>query len=533
MADRYPTAARDTVVAALLADPAARVVAISETGLIVPMPAEVPVREGGLVTGASSLLELVDPDDILAVIDAWSEARERGAVSVQVRSVHDAAAITVHAVDARHAYGVFLGFLVGFRDAAVDAEAPRGADALRPRVCIVRKDELARITAVDETAARLLGWTDAELGQRSLELTHPDDQQRAIANWMDLLASPGGARRTRLRQRHADGSWMWFEITNRNLLAHPDHRCVLSEMVDIGEEMAATEALRLSDQLMRRLTESLPVGILQMGVDGHCIYRNERLAAVVGTQVDDLQDLLRVVVDPERVRDVLRTVRDSGADGEIEVEVTGAGGFRRRLHLSVRGLLSDDGTVSGGIMCVSDVTEAADLREQLAYKATHDQLTGCLQRSATLDRLEQTLAALPADDASVAVLFIDLDGFKQVNDQHGHAAGDAMLREVGRRLLADVDAQGAVGRFGGDEFVVLRADLPSAAAADRAAVELAEKLQTPFEHQGLTLVPHASVGASWTDQRDSADPLVARADASMYRRKRSRPDRRPRLLPDA
>ncbi|MGN6300107.1 MAG: diguanylate cyclase domain-containing protein [Angustibacter sp.] len=529
--ERYSDAQRDTVVDALLADPAARVVAVNANGLIVPLPPDVPALEEAPITGAASVLELVDPDDIVTVIDLWHEVREAGAASTRVGLLNDPATkITMHGIDTRARFGVLLAFLVGYREAAPDA-TDRAHDVLRPRLCVVRKDELATLLEVDETVTRLLGWTPAEYeGVRTLELIHPDDRQRAIANWMDLLQHPGGARRTRLRHRHHDGSWLWFEVTNRNLLAHPDYGCVLAEMVDIAEEMAVTQALQASDQLLRRLTEALPVGILQLDATGTTVYRNERLASVVGRDLTSVFDLYEVMADPETLRQRLRAVRDERADADVETEITGPEGFRRRIGISVRGLHSDDGECTGAILTVSDVTDAARLREQLAHKATHDGLTECLLRGAVIDRLDAMLAALPeiADDAggrTVSVLFIDLDGFKDVNDRYGHAAGDAMLCEVGRRLLADAGTA-AVGRFGGDEFVVLRDDLPDAEAATAAARAIGEKLAVPFEHAGTSLVPRASVGAAWTDVREAADPLVARADADMYRTKRARRGRR-------
>jgi len=116
----------------------------------------------------------------------------------------------------------------------------------------------------------LLGWTPAELsGRRSLDLVHPDDHERAIASWMDMLSTPpGAARRVRLRHLHKNGQAVWFEITNHNHLADADRPGVIAEMLDISDEMAAQEAVRAAEQLMRRLTETLPLGILQ--IDAHC-----------------------------------------------------------------------------------------------------------------------------------------------------------------------------------------------------------------------------------------------------------------------
>jgi PAS domain S-box-containing protein len=105
----------------------------------------------------------------------------------------------------------------------------------------------------------ILGWSREEMvGHRSLEVIHPEDRPRAVANWMDTRSAPGAGRRVRLRHLHRNGSWQWFEFTNHNLLGDPKHGCVVAEMVDISDEMAALEALRANERLLRRLAETLP-----------------------------------------------------------------------------------------------------------------------------------------------------------------------------------------------------------------------------------------------------------------------------------
>ncbi len=144
--------------------------------------------------------------------------------------------------------------------------------------------------------------------------------------------------------------------------------------------------------------------------------------------------------------------------------------------MSLRALTHEDGEVSGAIACLVDVSDSIAMREELRRRATHDELTGCLNRAAITRALEQSI-----DDAEPgeqrALLFIDLDGFKEVNDEHGHAAGDELLRVPSRAICARASAPGdLVGRLGGDEFLVLcpGMDEPTARRlADRLAVSAA------------------------------------------------------------
>jgi diguanylate cyclase (GGDEF)-like protein/PAS domain S-box-containing protein len=505
-------------------DPPVRVVALAETGLCVPMPPAVPLRGHLVSVRRISALELVCPDDVVPVIHAWDEAGRRGAASVTVHLLEaPGTEVALHFVDARHRWGVFLRFLVGAVQPTATSDT--SSDLLRPRVGVIIKDQVANVISCDDALTRMLGWAERDItGMRSLDLVHPDDHAAAIAIWMDMLSNAGASRRVRLRHLRADGGWHWVEVTNENLIDHPDHGHVRAEVVDISEEMAATEALRTGELLLRQLTDALPVGIAQLDDTGTVIFRNDRLAAVLGRTIRTAEDLLGCVTDQTELTAALAAVR-SGADLDLEVDVlTEEGG--RHLAVTVRGLVSDTGAATGVLLCLSDVTEATLLREQLAQQARIDGLTGCFRRSAAIDHIDWLLTSPDRPAGSVTVLFVDLDGFKGVNDRHGHAAGDTLLREVGRRLRQDAGPRDVVGRLGGDEFVVVMPDLASAEDAEDAGMRLTELLLTPVEVGGHMVVPHASVGTAWTTKHVDADTLVAHADAQMYRAKRSRPDRR-------
>ncbi len=170
---------------------------------------------------------------------------------------------------------------------------------------------------------------------------------------------------------------------------------------------------------------------------------------------------------------------------------------------------------------VDDVTEAVGIERTLRSQATLDALTGVLHRSG----LERTWETLPA--APYAVTFIDLDGFKQVNDVHGHDAGDRVLAAVGQRLQRAVRPIDLVCRYGGDEFVVVFTALQSvddaAELADRVRAEVEGPL--PLGVRGLRWDVRASVGTALGNAGEPFAAVVSRADASMYREKRQRSPR--------
>ena len=508
----------DTVLTSLLAqEPPALVTAIGENGLFVPMPTSVPLRGHVVIEGVSSALELVVPDEMADVIDCWQIARTVGAARIRVHPATDPGLETVmHFVDVTAAYGVYLGFVFGFPDVVPGQTQPD--NPLRPRYGIMEKSDLSMILSCDESMQRMLGWdADGLVGRRSLDFIHPEDHQRAIANWIDLLNNPGAARRVRLRHQRAEGGWLWLEVTNHNLLEDPVRHCVLAELVDISEEMAATEALRAGEELLRTLTEALPVGVVRLGPDGHIVYRNDRAESVMGCHLPAGEAFVTPVSNP-RLVDAVNATLGQGCAEDLELADSLRDGAVRRTHVSLRALGGGDGEITGAIACLSDVTDAAELRDELAHLVTYDSLTGCLSRRAVLEQLD----ALTATGAPVTVLFVDLDGFKEVNDRHGHAAGDALLRHVGACLQAGLTPGEIVGRLGGDEFLIATTrpnnDSDVAAIADATAKSVGQ----PLLFAGLHLTARASIGAARSTGVTDADILVAAADAVMYRTKTER-----------
>jgi diguanylate cyclase len=162
---------------------------------------------------------------------------------------------------------------------------------------------------------------------------------------------------------------------------------------------------------------------------------------------------------------------------------------------------------------------------QLAHRALHDQLTGLPNRTLFLDRLQQALGQFEREPLSIAVLFLDLNGFKSVNDGYGHAAGDLILQAVGRRLLGSVRPGDTAARFGGDEFTVLSVSGATGRAQDATglAARLAADISVPFQIEANEIALTASIGVAVAHGSvPDAETVVADADEAMYRAKRQK-----------
>jgi diguanylate cyclase (GGDEF)-like protein len=157
----------------------------------------------------------------------------------------------------------------------------------------------------------------------------------------------------------------------------------------------------------------------------------------------------------------------------------------------------------------------------LSHRALHDPLTGLPNRLLFLDRATYAIAQSEREKAVIAVFFMDLDGFKAINDTLGHSAGDALLRGVASRLLAWVRPGDVVSRFGGDEFVALVRDVQGVGVAVRIAERLAEAVREPLTLEGEQVSVNPSIGIALASERDKPEELIERADRAMYLAKRS------------
>jgi diguanylate cyclase (GGDEF)-like protein/PAS domain S-box-containing protein len=519
----------DTVLRSLLGlYPDAPVIALKADGVSIAIPDSI-VLLGNPVLEARTGLDLVVHEDRVKLLASWDQVLAKGSGRCLVHLIdHPDVTVALYGLDLREAHGVVLALF-----APADAAAGGSAVKVRrmpkppPRFATMVKDERSFVVEIDAALTQMLGWSAEEVvGQRSIELIHPDDHALAIDNWMDMLASPGPGRRVRLRHRHRNGSWVWFEITNHNLLEDPEGSRVVAEIVDISEEMAAQEELRAREQLLDRLAEAIPLGLLQVDATGAVVYTNDRLHQIVGVpRVASAEEQLGTVAEADRqaLRSALDDVLVHGRHTDVELQLRlPATQELRFCSISLRTLTHEDGAISGAIACVTDVTDSSRMRDELKRRATFDELTGCHNRASFMRELEANIAT-EGPDRDRAVMFVDLDRFKDLNDRYGHAAGDELLRVCGERLRATVRADDLVGRVGGDEFLVMCPDVGGPYGAMALAERLAQALHACIGLSAGSVSPQVSIGVAWAACAGvEADALVAQADAAMYQSKRQR-----------
>jgi diguanylate cyclase (GGDEF)-like protein/PAS domain S-box-containing protein len=255
---------------------------------------------------------------------------------------------------------------------------------------------------------------------------------------------------------------------------------------------------------------------------GTIIYQSPSVTPVFGYEPADLLGTeLQRLVHPDDVRAVVRTLIETAKDSRsdrIECRVRHADGSWRHVESAVSARL-DDPTVGGMVLNTRDITERKELEDQLAHQAFHDSLTGLANRALFRNRVEHALARMRRQRRPIAVLLLDLDGFKTVNDSLGHAFGDAFLVAVADRLRGLLRPSDTPCRLGGDEFAVLVEDLVEPVDATVVAERILESLRLPFVVEGKEVVTAASIGITIAESsagaRD-ADDLLRNADVAMY-----------------
>ena len=297
-----------------------------------------------------------------------------------------------------------------------------------------------------------------------------------------------------------------------------------------GRDISDRKRAEREQRLAAAITDHVLDGILVTDVDGRVESVNPAFTRITGFRWEEVVGGRPSVMKSEsHGPEFYRALWDALLqEGEWQGEI-----WNRRRDGEVFPVLSRisairdaDGAITNFVSVFTDISERKAYEERLTRMAYHDALTGLPNRVLLLDRLAQQVAIAARRDRRFAVLYLDLDGFKAVNDTHGHAVGDQLLKRVAERLRKMVRDSDTVARLGGDEFALLLDDARDQGAVDEVRRKVCEALEAPFALDGKTLSIGASVGTVlFPEHGRTAEELLLAADQDMYRFKKGRPDR--------
>ena len=294
-----------------------------------------------------------------------------------------------------------------------------------------------------------------------------------------------------------------------------------------GASLAADLHRRQSEARFRSLVAHSSDLITVLDAHGLVTYQSPSVERVLGYGAEEIEgtqfDWLLSEADRPRLRSLIAGDGSGSSEAHtLECALTHKNGTSLRFEVQHTDLLHDE-HVRGIVLNSRDVSERKEFEDQLAHQAFHDPVTGLANRALFSDRVEHALMRSQRGFPDIAVVFIDLDDFKTVNDSLGHAAGDSVLQEVARRLRIAVRPTDTVARFGGDEFAVLLEGVNDSAMAADAAARILHALELAYEIDGKQVFPRASVGICLVDREDAvpeAAELLRNADVAMYMAKR-------------
>jgi diguanylate cyclase (GGDEF)-like protein/PAS domain S-box-containing protein len=460
------------------------------------------------------------PDGILLTVSAHPLPRAAGAVwsGGAVAAFHDVSEVRSAAERVARAHDLLSNVL----DAATEH-------------AIVAVDLEGTVNVFNEGAERMLGWSAAEVVGSDGEIVSDIVQMQELAATLGVddvrdvfghLAELGPSTR-RMTYSRKDGSTLPVSVTTSPMHDGEGRAVGLIGMATDVSELENSEAM------LRVAVDTAPVGIALLSVSGpdqgRLLRVNRALCRFTGRTEEELlagslPDLAPAGERPEVAQLFSAVLTGSVAEQTVDLRLAAADG--RVLDAEVSAALVQLQGADPLLLClVEDVTERRAAQSELRHRALHDALTGLANRTLFLDRLEHALAAAARGSERVGVLYVDLDGFKAVNDTAGHQAGDELLVQVARLLSGCVRPGDTVARLGGDEFAVVCPGTSSETDLVTIGHRILDALAAPVRVQGYDAVVGASIGARWcpggVPNAQLLEQVVREADEAMYAAKRA------------
>lgn len=399
----------------------------------------------------------------------------------------------------------------------------------RYRAMFERSTDIVSVTGPDgvihfcsPAALRALGREPTALIGRTLfELVHTADRQKV--NSLLRYASSGRTepRPVELRMRHRDKSVRWFEVLARDLTDEPEIEGIVITARDITERKTMEQEVSRSEARFRSLVQNSSDIVAVLDDDGRFTYLSPAVTAVLGFSSEELIGLSAFTLLHQNESELAGSFRSlvsrrRFAQERAEVSVTDKNGKAHTLELAITDLRSES-AVHGVVVNARDVSVNKELESSLEHQALHDGLTGLPNRDLFSNQVAEALSRAEGRVDSVAVLLVDVDDFKTVNDSLGHQAGDQLLIDVADRILQCLRLSDSAARLGGDEFGLLLEHCQGEREAVVIAAQMLDAIAEPLFAGGRPIQLTASIGVSLvSEQARSAELLLRNADMAMY-----------------
>jgi diguanylate cyclase (GGDEF)-like protein/PAS domain S-box-containing protein len=386
---------------------------------------------------------------------------------------------------------------------------------------------------VNRALCAMLGRDEENLMATSFQdITHPDDLVADLGFVEDLLSGERLSYQMEKRYLHSDGHVVHVQLSVSLVRdEHGEPLYFISQMQDISERKAFEDALFRERELAEVTLKSIGDAVITTDTQLNVTSLNPIAEAMtgwshheaVGRPMDEIFQLRDPLTRRPIPNPLIMAVNKNSIVGlTTDAILVHRNGFDSPIEDSAAPIHDHAGNVVGGVVVFHDVSETRALALKMAHLAHHDTLTGLPNRALLTSRMEFAVTAAARRNQRVALLFVDVDHFKQINDSLGHAAGDALLQEVSRRIRGAVRADDTVSRLGGDEFVVLLPHVEgpgdASGVAEKVLAACSQAVGVGPDAAGLTI--SFSIGISvYPDDAEDAESLLRNADTAMYEAK--------------
>jgi diguanylate cyclase (GGDEF)-like protein/PAS domain S-box-containing protein len=390
-------------------------------------------------------------------------------------------------------------------------------------LAIIARDFDSVIRTWNPAAEKLFGWRAEEVIGTNTSIVPPHLKDVTLAQ--RKRAEEGELIQIEETQRlHRDGTVIDVSVTVAPLYgAHGQVTGTMVIIADITRRKRAEMALRKNETQLRLALESADMATWHWDLVESTLVSSTGFSGLFGLDQDAAFSSYRAFkrsIHPEEWRLVHAAIRNAihnSDDFDLQMRVVWPDGSVHWVAADGQVIRNPDGEAVALIGVAMDVTERKLSEQRIAHMAQHDALTGLPNRLLLRDRIGQAIAQANRNKTQLAVLFLDLDRFKNINDSLGHEAGDKLLQTVAGRIVLCLREGDTVSRLGGDEFVIVLPDVGDGGAAATVAAKVLETLASPFQLQGQDVHAGASIGvAMYPADGADADTLMRNADAAMY-----------------
>jgi len=379
-----------------------------------------------------------------------------------------------------------------------------------------------RFVFVNERLAEIFGYSQEALcdGLGPMDLTSPVDRELAQREIDRRVQGSVKTSFYRFCGLCKDGSPVNVEVFGV-ATQYAGQAAIIGILLDVSERTAAERAVADQLRFIGQLVDTIPSPVFFKDEEGRYLGCNAAFEQYIGIGRQDLVGRSVYDISPKDLADKYfaadQALFEQRGTQTYEAAVSYADGSRHDVVFYKATFNKADGSLGGLVGVIHDISERKRMEEAIWHEANYDPLTGLPNRRLLRDRLREELKRAERKHSELALLFIDLDRFKEVNDTLGHDIGDLLLIEAGKRICAALRASDTVSRQGGDEFVVLLPDLAKKSSAAQVAQEIIDALARPFDLEGHQAYVSASIGiAFFPEDSGKVETLIGYADQAMY-----------------